>query len=183
MVDRLEKLVEGVREMARIDAQLSTEARGPVDIAGLLESIVRGRQLIEGRHVQLDRPSAPLLVNGSLERFSQVFENLVENAVSFSTGEQPVEIQAAIDGDRCTVRVLDRGPGIPEEHLEKIFDRFFSYRPASDRRGHMGLGLAIVKAIVTGYGGTIVARNREGGGAVFVVSLPAQGLGSTTQVQ
>jgi signal transduction histidine kinase len=69
--------------------------------------------------------------------------------------------------------VDDRGPGIPEAHLDRIFDRFFSWRPdGPGRNGHTGLGLAIVKAIVDGYGGSIAARNRPGGGARFEVRLP-----------
>jgi signal transduction histidine kinase len=78
-----------------------------------------------------------------------------------------------------TVRILveDQGPGIPETHLGKIFDRFFTYRPdepgARDgRNGHTGLGLAIAKAIVESYGGTITAGNRPEGGARFEVRLP-----------
>jgi two-component system sensor histidine kinase ChvG len=89
------------------------------------------------------------------------------------------------------LRVADRGPGIPPEHLQRIFDRFFSYRPAAGRAQpqavsagtdkprdprleHPGLGLAIVKAIVEGYNGTVCASNREGSGAVFEVRLPAE---------
>ena len=79
--------------------------------------------------------------------------------------------------EQAVIRVLDRGPGIPEEHREKIFHRFFSYRdqahPSRAQEGHTGLGLAIVKAIVEGYGGTITAENRPSGGAVFEIRLPA----------
>ncbi|HWN43990.1 MAG TPA: ATP-binding protein, partial [Thermoanaerobaculia bacterium] len=71
--------------------------------------------------------------------------------------------------------VDDRGPGIPETHIDRIFDRFFRYRPnePGSRNGHTGLGLAIVKAIVDGYGGSISARNLPEGGARFEVRLPA----------
>jgi two-component system sensor histidine kinase ChvG len=71
------------------------------------------------------------------------------------------------------VAVSDRGPGIPPGHLDRVFDRFFSYRPASgnDRR-HTGLGLAIARTIVHGYGGTISAENRNEGGSRFVIRLP-----------
>jgi hypothetical protein len=73
------------------------------------------------------------------------------------------------------VTVADHGPGIPDEHLHRIFDRFFSWRPDDplSRQRHTGLGLAIVKAIVEGYGGAVTARNRTGGGAAFEVRLPA----------
>jgi signal transduction histidine kinase len=62
---------------------------------------------------------------------------------------------------------------VPEPHLERIFDRFFTYRPVSGRGDHLGLGLAIVRRILDGYAGTISAGNRDGGGAVFEVDLPS----------
>jgi len=72
------------------------------------------------------------------------------------------------------VTVEDRGPGIPEGHLDRIFGRFFTYRPGQQRDHHVGLGLAIAKQIVEGYNGTITASNRCQGGARFEVSLPAR---------
>jgi signal transduction histidine kinase len=72
------------------------------------------------------------------------------------------------------ITVADRGPGIPPEHLDRIFDRFFTYRPhEAGRCNHAGLGLAISRAIVEGYGGSIAAANDSGGGARFTVRLPA----------
>jgi two-component system sensor histidine kinase ChvG len=78
------------------------------------------------------------------------------------------------DKDKAVVTVEDGGPGIPEEHLEKIFHRFFSYRPDEPPRRdeHTGLGLAIVRAIVEGYGGSVKAENSARGGARFTVELP-----------
>ena len=74
-------------------------------------------------------------------------------------------------------RIEDEGPGIPEAHVGRIFDRFFTYRPAAARRDrrHTGLGLSIVRAIVAGYGGTVTGANAEEGGAVFEVRLEAAG--------
>jgi two-component system sensor histidine kinase ChvG len=79
----------------------------------------------------------------------------------------------AVDGPICIVRVEDRGSGLPPGHVERVFDRFFSYRPdEGGRREHMGLGLSIARAIAEGYGGSIAAANRDGGGASVVVRLP-----------
>jgi two-component system sensor histidine kinase ChvG len=77
------------------------------------------------------------------------------------------------------VRVADEGPGIPGEHLERIFGRFFSHRPEGGGAAglHPGLGLAIVKAIVEGYGGSVSAANNDGKGSVFTVRLPASRTG------
>jgi signal transduction histidine kinase len=98
-------------------------------------------------------------------------ENLLDNAAGFSPAGVEVEVEAF--GDRDRLSVLDRGPGIPEAHLEKIFHRSFSFRPQAGGDRHLGLGLAIVQAIVEGYDGSVTASNRPGGCARFDIFLPA----------
>src|SRR4029450_10392292 len=84
-----------------------------------------------------------------------------------------VEIEVRGEAGDCRVTISDRGPGIPPAHLDRVFDRFFTYRPnESSRRDHAGLGLAIARTIVEGYSGTITAENRPDGGARFDVCLP-----------
>ena len=108
----------------------------------------------------------------------RLVENLLDNAASFSPQAGAITVSVAASGPQAVVRVADEGPGIPEEHLERVFARFFSYRPGNDAaRDHSGLGLAIVRAIVEGYGGTVEASNRPGGGAELVVTLPAAASG------
>jgi two-component system sensor histidine kinase ChvG len=86
------------------------------------------------------------------------------------------------DAGSCVVRVADSGPGIPPGHLERVFDRFFSYRPDDKApREHMGLGLAIAKAIVEGYAGSIAARNRDGAGTIIEIRLPQSGFQPSSQ--
>lgn len=171
-VDRLEKLVSGVRELASIDTQLSTGERPVINLSEMLKVLVTGRGLVVSTRLKLQLPAAPILVLGSSDRLWQVFENLIDNAAGFSPSGQVVEIGAAVQSGECVVTVADRGPGIPEAHLARVFDRFFSYRPGGDRREHMGLGLAIAQAVVSGYGGAIAVRNRVGGGSEFEVRLP-----------
>ena len=171
-VDRLEALVSGVRELAQIDAEVSATRRTSVELGGLLRTIVEGRQLVSVVPIELLVQPKPMTIVGSPERLTQVFVNLIDNASGFSPAGAPITIDAKVAGGHCTVTVADRGPGIPEAHVGQVFDRFFSYRPGTERRAHMGLGLAIAKAVVTGYGGTIAARNRPGGGAEISVSLP-----------
>ena len=176
-VARMEKLLAGVREISLIDAQLGQEERQRVEVGPLLEKIVEGFRLREGERVRFDLDAARnLVVEGSEDRYIQVFENVLDNAASFSPAGGAVRVEAyAMDGDVVT-RVIDEGPGIPAHHLQKIFDRFFTYRPSQAPRNgrHTGLGLAIVKAIVEGYGGTITASNggNAGRGAVFQITLP-----------
>jgi two-component system, OmpR family, sensor histidine kinase ChvG len=178
-VARMEKLLSGVREISVIDAQLPSEEKQQIAIGDLLAKIVDGFRLRESERVRFemalpDDPAAePVIVEASEERLIQVFENVLDNAVSFSPPGGAVSIATAVDGDAVVTRIADEGPGISEPHRMRIFDRFFTYRPATSWRDsrHTGLGLAIVKAIVEGYGGTITAANVERG-AQFEIRLP-----------
>jgi len=171
-VARMERLLSGVREISTIDARLSQEGQQPVDLGALLTQIVDGFRLREGDRVriELQLADAPLLVEAAADRLTQVFENLLDNASSFSVPGGTVSVSAAPEDGQIVTRVADHGPGIPEANLARIFDRFYTHRPDSNRAGHTGLGLAIVKAIVDAYGGSITASNGERG-AVFTVRL------------
>jgi len=176
-VARMERLLTGVREITEIDARLEQEGSVPVDVKELLMEIVFESPSIPGKEkvrYELRTSMGELMVLASPDRLSQVFVNLLANAVSFSPAGTEVVVTLARDDGTVLVRIEDQGPGIPEAHLEKIFDRFFTYRPGEPhaRDGHTGLGLAISRAIVEGYGGTITAGNRPEGGARFEVRLP-----------
>jgi len=98
--------------------------------------------------------------------------NLLENVIRHTPDGTPAEISARTNAgrDRVEVDVADRGPGIPEDHEERIFTRF---ERATDRAdGGVGLGLAICRAALVAHGGTLIASRREGGGAVFRMTLP-----------
>jgi two-component system sensor histidine kinase ChvG len=178
-VARMERLLTEAREISRVDARLDEEEREPVALDALLSGLVesfRLRGTETGPNLDLHLASRPVVVLGSADRLTQVFENLVANAVSFSPVGSEVTIRLGTADGRATVAVDDRGPGIPKEHEHRIFSRFFSYRPGDgDDGSHTGLGLALVKAIVEGYGGTVRAMPREGGGTSFVVTLPLVG--------
>jgi two-component system sensor histidine kinase ChvG len=172
-VARMERLLSGVREISMIDARLVREQRKTVDVAALLLQIVEGFRLREGSRVRFDLQlaDAALVVDASDDRLTQVFENLLDNALSFSPPGGTVTVDVAVEGSAIVTRVADMGPGIPEANLARIFDRFFTQRPDASRGGHTGLGLAIVKAIIEAYGGSITAANGERG-AVFTIRLP-----------
>lgn len=173
-VQRLERLVSAVRDLARIDGELAHRASTIVPIPRLVGAVVEGLQATASRKVTivLDTDGRPCHVRGDAESLVQVFENLVANALSFASPGTQVDVQVRQEGGSCHVSVADRGPGIPEAHLPRLFERFFSYRPGDERREHLGLGLAIARRIVEGHGGVISGANRADGGARFDVSLP-----------
>ena len=173
-VARMEHLLSSVREISRIDARLEAEPVVPVDLRELLPVVADRFHLRTGVRVELRAPAGPVHTAASPERLEQVFENLLDNAIGFSPPGGEVTVELAAEPETAVVAVADSGPGIPEEHRERIFDRFFTWRPDEPhaRNGHTGLGLAIVKAIVEGYGGSVSVGNRPEGGARFEVRLP-----------
>lgn len=182
-VARMESQLSEVAEITRIGARLPAEHQEPVPVNGLLEQIVERFRMREGRlRFAVEQPVEIVTVRASAARLTQVFENIVENASSFSPDGGRVRVSLSRSGQgEAVVRVRDEGPGIPEAHRARIFDRFFSYRPEGDRRGdrpHAGLGLAIAKTIAEGYGGSIAVANNADRGATFTVKLPASRTGT-----
>lgn len=171
-VDRLDRLVSGVREMARIDGQLEHEALETVAIHHLLQEVIERVRLTASVAPSITLKNVgEVFVSGGRERLQQAFENVLTNAVSLAPAESTIDVIVESDPTEAVISIQDRGPGIPEAHLTRVFDRFFSYRPGEQRRDHVGLGLAIARQIVESYKGRISARNRPGGGAIVDVVL------------
>jgi two-component system, OmpR family, sensor histidine kinase KdpD len=116
----------------------------------------------------VDLPETLPLVPIDATLIGQVLVNLLENAIRHAGREAGLEISAYVDGNFVTAAVADRGPGLKQNELERVFDKF--YRDPSSPGS--GLGLAICRAIVSAHGGRIWAENRMGGGALFRFTLP-----------
>lgn len=167
---RLDRLVGGVRDLARVDSAIERDAVGPVRLAALVRETVTRRHPDAAIALTTDDG---LVVRAHPERLAQVIENLVDNAVGFSPAPGSVDVSVRREHGEAVVTVSDQGPGIPVEHRDRVFERFFSWRPgaSSARHEHAGLGLAIARAIVDAYGGTIRAVPHDGG-ARLEVRLP-----------
>jgi two-component system, OmpR family, sensor histidine kinase ChvG len=176
-IRRLDRLITDISNASRLDAELAREDPEPVDIAELLRTLVEvyqtaGERTVPG--IRLDLPRDRLMVSGAPDRLGQVVRNLVDNAISFSPPGGHIRIGAGRRGPNVQVIVEDEGPGIPEDKLGAVFDRFYSARPEAEAFGnHSGLGLSIARQIAEAHRGNIVAENRAQGGARFVVTLPA----------
>jgi signal transduction histidine kinase len=121
---------------------------------------------MQKKSIALTGPEAPVRVHGNAELLERAVRNLAENAITHTGQGTEVEIEVGAEG---TVRVLDRGPGIPEQDRELIFQRF--WRGDRKKPGGAGLGLSIVKGIVQSAGGTIAVSNRPEGGAEFAATF------------
>jgi two-component system sensor histidine kinase ChvG len=183
-VQRLDRLITDISNASRLDAELSRIELEPVDIAAMLRALVDVHEAAGGEGaprlaLELPERGRALCVPGIETRLSQVFRNVIANAVSFSPPDGEIRLSARHDGRAVLVTVEDQGPGIPEEKLTAIFDRFYTERPLGEKFGtHSGLGLSISKQIVDAHRGMIWAENRKDAsgavvGARFSIRLPA----------
>ena len=178
-VVRLDRLIVDIAEVSRLDAELSRARFEPVDLGGLLESLLdlwRPRGGERDVRLAFARPRVgSAVILGDEARLARAIDNIVDNAISFSPPGGLVEIGAAHLGGEVVIAVEDQGKGVPEEAREAIFRRFHSVRPESDGFGrHSGLGLAIAKATVEGHDGKLAVEGRHDGrsGARFVLRFP-----------
>ena len=178
--ETLERLVEEVDHLALLVGDLRllslAESGGlaldlePHDLAELLsKSVDAFATPAEARGVALELDLRPTPANIDPTRMRQVAFNLLDNALRHARSR--VQLTSWTEGGRACFAVADDGPGVPPEDLPRVFDRFHRTGPARSRGS--GLGLAIVRAISEAHGGEATVENREGGGAVFRVCVPA----------
>ncbi len=179
-VRRMDRLISDISDASRIDAQLAKANFEPIDLGDMIEQMLiarESRQQDGSVTIAFARPRRGIAkIEGEDLRLERVFDNLLDNAVSFSPGGGVVEISATRSDDDVVIRVNDEGPGIPADEREMIFRRFYSERPEGEGFGrHSGLGLAIARTIIEGHHGSISVHDRDDGkqGASFHITLPA----------
>jgi len=183
-VQRLDRLITDISDASRLDAELGRLEMEPVDLTAMLSMLTDVHEAMRGEDaprlvLAIGKNDRGLVVQGIETRLSQVFLNIIGNAVSFSPPRGEIRLTARHNGRTVIVTVEDEGPGIPGEKLTAIFDRFYTERPSGEQFGtHSGLGLSISKQIVEAHRGMIWAENRKGAdgataGARFSVRLPA----------
>jgi len=173
-VERIERLVGDLLDLARYDAAGVTLVSEDVAVSELFDRVV-------GRHEQAAREKQVTIqvvlrdeemeLRGDGRRLEQALQNLASNALRHTPSGGRVTLSAEQDARVTRLRVADTGAGIPAEHLPHIFDRFYKADPSRTATGS-GLGLSIVKAIVERHGGRVSARSEPGAGTVFEIELP-----------
>lgn len=184
-VRRLDRLITDISDASRLDAELQRDEATVIDLSALLTTAVgMGNDVLKPGQAPVELTFEPqagvprrLLVSGHDSRLVQVISNLLDNAHSFSPPSQPVRVTCRRRGAMVEIVVEDRGPGIPEHALERIFERFYTDRPEQGFGQNSGLGLSISKQIIEAHGGRISAENVEDAhgnrlGARFAVILP-----------
>ncbi|MFM9928041.1 ATP-binding protein [Variovorax sp. H27-G14] len=168
-IGELDQLIDEILLASRLDAsEADMGTIEAVDLTGLAAEecaqVNAELDLAEGTD------NANLTVPGVSRLLRRAIRNLLENARRYGAGEIAVELGSA--NGYSTVRVNDRGPGVPPALRERIFEPFYRLPGASERNGGVGLGLALVKSIAERHGGTVRCEDRPGGGASFVIRLP-----------
>jgi signal transduction histidine kinase len=161
-IAELDALVDEILVASRLDAVATLETREEVDLLALAaEECARVDATLEG---------APVTVRGDARLLRRLVRNLLENARRYGGGT-PVEATVARAPGGATLRVCDRGPGVPEAERERIFEPFYRPAGAREREGGVGLGLALVRQIARKHGGEARCLRRDGGGSCFEVTL------------
>jgi two-component system sensor histidine kinase ChvG len=190
-VHRLDRLITDIARASRIEAETAKLDLARIDLGAMLFDLVRAYATPPDEPAPVSvvfngaKPEGAAIF-GQSGPLGQVFRNLIDNARSFSPQGGTVTVSVDVDRDKegafVRATVEDRGPGIPSENLETVFERFYTQRPKGAAfGGNSGLGLSIARQIVTAHGGRIYAQNIDGlgrgehGGARLVVELPLAG--------
>jgi two-component system, OmpR family, sensor kinase len=170
--ERMSVLVEDLLLLARLDEGRPLE-REPVQLDALVgEAVDAARAVDPERPIELD--SVPVAVLGDQDRLRQIVDNLLSNVRSHTPAAAPVHVSVATESGRAVIEVADSGPGLTQEELDRVFERFYRADASRSRSsGGVGLGLSIVAAVARAHGGSVTASSPADGGATFRVELPS----------
>jgi two-component system, OmpR family, sensor kinase len=170
---RMDRLVGELLTLSRLEAASAPPAVEHVDLVEMVDQIADDARFEAGVRIDVDAP-IPVTVLGAPDLLWSAVENIVRNAVKHGGADGAVDVALHPEDGQVHIEVLDRGPGIAEEHLGRIFDPFFRSNPTQNNVDGHGLGLAIAKRVVETHGGRITAANRAGGGLRVTITLPRE---------
>jgi signal transduction histidine kinase len=172
-VARMDKLISSLLDFARLRTGKLEIHRRPLDARVLMQEVVEiFRPLAGSKSVTLALavPDEPLMVEADPERMFQVLSNLLSNAIEFSSARGRICLEGAVSGADVELSVVDDGPGISVENLDRVFESF--YQLDAGRSHGLGLGLYIARSIVDAHGGWLWVASQPGVGSTFHVRLP-----------
>jgi len=170
--DRLEELISNLLDSSRLQAGTLQMEFQPVRVETVLKDVLQRTQLGEfGLDIRLVLGASGLIIQADPTRLSQVFDNLISNAVKYAPGST-LTIMVESEDKQAHISFRDTGPGIPEEHLESIFKRFYRLAEHSSLARGSGLGLFICRQIINAHRGKIFVESNLGKGATFHIYLP-----------
>lgn len=173
--DRLHSLLNDVSMITRMDDGRESVRFEPIDLTAIIaQAVEEYRAPAAAKGIAIEAAdAAPLIVNGNASLLMSVFNNLINNAITYSGGTTVTIAVRSLQPQRVVLAVEDNGRGVPDEHLPHLFERFYRIDAGRSRAaGGTGLGLSIVKNAVLLHNGTIAVANRRTGGLTFTITLP-----------
>jgi len=184
--ERMKALVNDISELSAIESGAARLTIERLPLRRVISDVFNGLSHRAAKHgVTLHNQVAEdFYVSADRRRLDQILINLVDNAIKFNHPGGGVTVLAQAAGDSQTIKVCDTGPGIPPEHLPRVFERFYRVDKARSREaGGTGLGLAIVKHLALAHGGEAYVTSQVGAGSEFSIKLPARGDSGADQIQ
>lgn len=173
-VERVLDMVDQLLDTALVEITSKTSDE-PCDLAALVTNAIddlRGSALAKSIDVEFKQMGEPYNIRGDCQRLYRCVLNLIDNALKYSPEESSVAVGLTYWGELITIQVRDDGPGIPQEDIPRIFEKYYRGQQAHGEVTGAGLGLASVKNIVEAHGGTVAVKNVAGHGAEFTITLP-----------
>ncbi len=172
-LERLKRLFDNMIDLASVEAQATTPEREWVSPSDIVEAARRQvDSTIRTHPVKAVRDDEPPLVFLDPRLTTSALAHVLENAAHYSPSDAPIEIAVVVEPTRLSLSVRDHGPGIPDEDLGRIFERFYRGRNASHDTFRSGMGLAITRGLLQQQGGRISVLNHRDGGATFTLEIP-----------
>ncbi len=169
-VARMNRLVSQLLHTARLD-NLDLDIDSTVDLGQVARQVLEMMALMAikaGKEIELSEPEENVLVRGNMPAMEDALRNLIENAIAYSDPGKRIDVRVSSEG---SISVCDQGPGIPQEELEHLFERFWRGKNTESASGSAGLGLAIVQEIMKLHNGSVKAESNESGGTCFVLQF------------
>jgi PAS domain S-box-containing protein len=170
--ERLYRLIEDLLALARLELGASIGLR-PVLLQRVADKMLAGFvKRRPSRRFEVEIPDSLPPVQADATYVEQVLRNLVGNADKYSPIDQPIRVEARVEGEKAVVSVMDRGPGLDEGEARRIFERFYRSEKTARQAGGIGIGLTVCKRLVEAQGGEIWAEPRDGGGLAVSFTIP-----------
>lgn len=169
-VARMNRLVMQLLHAARLDS-LIMDTSSAVDLGQVAHQVLEMTAMLAieaGKELELSEPEEKVMVRGNMPAMEDALRNLIENAIAHGTPNTRIDVRVSAEG---TISVCDQGPGIPEDQLEHLFDRFWRGQNTDSKAGSAGLGLAIVQEIMKQHDGSVRVETNHDGGTCFILQF------------
>jgi len=180
-LSRLDSAIGDLLDVSRLESDSWRPVTDLYEMSEILGSVASKLTSQQGERVRFLIPQAVPFIEADFSQLVRALENVIENALTYSPVDQPVEVRVSSDEEHVTVAVEDRGPGVPDAEKTRVFEKFYRGTTSAAVPAGTGLGLAIAREIVNSHGGRIWVEDSAPRGARFMVELPVAVIGAESE--